>query len=164
MKITQQKVWMALSAVLVLAVLTVSCGDDAADAAEVLDELVALEKSALDPYYTVADPQVYVDQFAGDRTYFDPWSAGKIEGEAVSQHLLSFTGLIPESNYEIVNPAVALHGDAAVFTFQVETYDPASNQLTSSWNATEVRSFIDGRWMMVHAHWSPIESVGTEAG
>lgn len=124
---------------------------------QVLEELVRLETAALDQYYHDVDPQGYVAQFAAAPTYFDPWSAGRIDGETVAQHLLSFTGTYPVSDYAIVDPAVSLRGDVAIFTFQVETYDPASQALTSSWNATEIREKIGGSWQMVHAHWSPME-------
>ena len=150
--------WTTATVLLALATVAASCGSSSAAEDElVLEELVALERAALDPYYGESDPGPYVEQFGAEVTYFDPWTPGRLDGDAAEQHLLSFAGLIPIFRYEILNPAVDLHGDTAVFTFNVETYDPTDGKITSRWNATEVRSRTDDGWEMIHSHWSRTE-------
>ena len=123
----------------------------------VLEELMALETAALDPYFGQSDPSAYAAMFADEATYFDPNSAGRLNGHAYKQHFVAFAGQIPPLRYQILNPAVDLHGDTAVFTFNVEVVDPADGTVAALWNATEVRCRIHSGWEIVHAHWSYTE-------
>jgi ketosteroid isomerase-like protein len=120
----------------------------------VLEELIALETAALDPYFGQSDPSAYAAMFADEATYFDPNSAGRLNGDAYKRHFAAFAGQIPPLRYKILNPAVDLHGDTAVFTFNVEVVDPAIDAVAAVWNATEVRHRTEDRWDIVHAHWS----------
>jgi len=122
-----------------------------------LTELVALERAALDPYLGESDPSAYVALFADEATYFDPNSAGRLDGDAYEQHFAAVAGQIPASRYKILNPAVDLRGDTAVFTFNVEVVDLADGTVVTLWNTTEVHSRTDDGWEMVHAHWSHSE-------
>ncbi len=123
----------------------------------VLEELMTLERAALDPYFAESDPSAYVALFANEATYFDPNSAGRLDGDAYKQHFAAAAGQIPPFRYEILNPAVDLHGDTAVFTFNVKAVDPAAGTVAALWNTTEVHCRINGGWEMVHAHWSYTE-------
>lgn len=122
--------------------------------AAVLAELVARERAALDPYVGDSDPSAYVALFADEATYFDPNTGGRLDGDAYKQQFASYAGQIPPFKYEILNPAVDLRGDTAVFTFNVEMVDPADDTVAVKWNATEVHCRTDGGWEMIHAHWS----------
>ena len=53
-----------------------------------------------------------------------------------------------------------VHGDAAILTFNLVNYRKAadgSEQPFLRWNSTEVYSRIDGRWRIVHSHWSYVK-------
>lgn len=157
----------ALLSLIGLALIAAACGSTTVErAAAVADsgaasELVALEQAALDPYYGQSDPAPYVNQFAEQGTYFDPWSSGKLVDDAIGQHLLSFEGAIPLVGYDIVAPQADVYGDTAVFTFQVTTRDPDTDAVLTRWNATEVRVRTGDDWKMVHAHWSPTDGSPT---
>jgi ketosteroid isomerase-like protein len=125
--------------------------------AAVLKELIALETAALDPYFAESDPSRYVALFADEATYFDPNSAGRLHGGAYKQHFAAYAGQIPPFRYKILNPAVHLLGDTAVFTFNVEVVDPADDTVAALWNTTEVHYRTDDRSEIVHAHWSYTE-------
>lgn len=127
------------------------------DDAAVLEELMTRARAALDPYFAESDPSAYVALFADEATYFDPNSAGRLDGDAYKQHFAAFKGQIPPFRYKILNPAVDLHGDTAVFTFNVEVVDPADGTVATLWNTTEVHCRIHGGWETVHAHWSYTE-------
>jgi ketosteroid isomerase-like protein len=122
-----------------------------------LDELMTLERAALDPYFGESDPSTYVALFADEATYFDPSSAGRLNADAYKQHFAAIAGQIPPLRSKILNPAVDLRGNTAVFTFNVEVVDPADGTVVTLWNTTEVHCRTDDGWEMIHAHWSYTE-------
>ena len=119
--------------------------------AAVLDELLALERAALDPYFGESDPSAYVALFADNATYFDPNTGGRLDGAAYRQQFAGYAGQIPPFRYEILNPAVDLRGDTAVFTFNLEMVNPADNTVAGVWNTTEVHCRTDRGWEMERA-------------
>ena len=123
----------------------------------VLEELMAQVQAALGPYYDESDATGYAARFADEATYFDPFSSGKLENDAIQRHFAGFAGQIPPFRYEILNPAVSVHGDTAVLTFNLVTYDKADGSITGRWNTTEVHRRAGDGWEMVHAHWSYTE-------
>ena len=125
--------------------------------AAVLEELVEEVSVALDPYFAQSDPSGYVARFADRATYFDPNSAGRLDGDAYRQHFAGYAGQIPPFNHRILNPTVDLNGDTAVLTFNLEVIDPEDGTRAALWNTTEVHHRTDDGWEMVHAHWSYAE-------
>jgi hypothetical protein len=119
----------------------------------VLKELLVLEKTALDVWYGESDPTIYIQQFADKATYFDPWSAGKIEDDAIKVYLTGFTGNIPNCDYEILSPRVDLYGDTAIFTFIVDSTLKADGSIVY-WNTTHIFTRTRDGWEKVHANWS----------
>ena len=122
------------------------------------NELVEDLSAALDPYFGESDPSAYVARFADEATYFDPNSAGRIDGDAYRQHFAGYAGQIPPFDYRIANPTVDLNGDTAVLTFNLEVIDPENGTLAVLWNTTEVHRRTEDGWEMVHAHWSYAET------
>ena len=123
-----------------------------------LEELTTLVQAAIDPYFEDSDPTEYAALFAENATYFDPNSSGKLEGEAIRQLFATYTGQIPPDRYEVLNPAVSLQGDTAVFTFNLDTFDKKDGSVTSRWNTTQVHMPSGDGWDMIHAHWSHRDS------
>ncbi len=120
---------------------------------EILENLLAEQRAALDPYYGQSDPSNYVAMYADQVTAFDPWSNGKTEDGAAKDHLMGFAGSIPSVAYEIVNPRVDLYGTIAIFTFNVDLTDPAGG-IFAVWNTTQVHHRTGDGWELVHSHWS----------
>jgi ketosteroid isomerase-like protein len=59
--------------------------------------------------------------------------------------------------YELLEPRVQRHGDVAVLTFQVVNYGTLPDQpesVLARWNSTEVYRRVDGKWKIIHSHWS----------
>ncbi len=125
-----------------------------ANSKDVLEELLAQERVALDPYFGKSDPTQYVANYAEKMTYFDPWSSGKLEDEAAKEHLLASAGTVPPFTYEILDPSVDLFGNTAIFTFNIDVIDPAAGGTFAVWNTTEVHNRAGDGWELVHAHWS----------
>lgn len=121
---------------------------------DALEELLALEREALDLWYGESDPTVYAQQFAGEATYYDPWSGGILEDEGVKEYLMSFLGQVPKLEYEISKPRVDVHGSTAVFTFEENAIDPQTGKVLTHWNATTVYTRTKDGWEKVHANWS----------
>ena len=126
----------------------------------VLEDLVAQERAAMDPYFADSDPAAYVALFADEATYFDPNTPGRVEDEAIAKHFAGYAGEIPPWRYEVLNPEVTVRGDTAVFTFNLVTFDRDDGSVTSRWNTTEVHARSGDAWRIVHAHWSHTEPGG----
>ena len=124
----------------------------------ILEELMASVRGVLNPYFAESDPSAYVDTYTDEITYFDPWSGGKLAGRAARDHLMSFAGAIPPVGYEIVDPAVQVHGDVAVLTLNVALLDPETGDRVAVWNTTQIHDRSVAPANLVHAHWSYAEA------
>jgi ketosteroid isomerase-like protein len=126
----------------------------------VLEELVALERSALDRWI-IFDPDGYLGLYAPDVTYFDPTTQRRVAGlTAMQTRLAPMKTMKPpfsDPRYELIEPRVQRHGDVALLTFNLINYgklsDGAEREL-ARWNSTEVYSRVNGQWKIIHSHWS----------
>jgi hypothetical protein len=80
--------------------------EGANDAKSLLEEIVALERAALDRWITL-DPQGYLNLFAPEITYFDPTTDARVDGpEALKARLAPIRNMkLPFKNprYEMLN-------------------------------------------------------------
>jgi ketosteroid isomerase-like protein len=125
-----------------------------------LDELVALERSALDRWIKL-DPQGYLDLQAPEVTYFDPFTERRVDGlDAMQVRLAPMKKMKPpfmDARYDMIDPKVQRHGDVALLTFNLVNYGKLPDgpeRVLARWNSTEVYSRIGGTWKMIHSHWS----------
>jgi len=97
-------------------------------------------------------------------TYFVPMTERRVDGLKAMQEWLApmknakmpFT----DRRYEMIGPKVQLYGDVALLTFNIVNYGKPPNkaeQPLTRWNSTEVYRRVDGKWMIVHSHWSFIK-------
>jgi ketosteroid isomerase-like protein len=125
-----------------------------------MNEIVALERGALDRWGT-GDPQGYLEIMAPEVTYFDPAQPQRVDGlQAMKDLLEPLTGKIRVDRYDMLNPAVQRHGDAALLTFNLVSYRKrldGSEHPIVLWNATETYARLDGQWRIVHSHWSYVQ-------
>jgi ketosteroid isomerase-like protein len=128
-----------------------------------LDELVTLERSALDRWITL-DPDGYLGLYADEITYFDPTTEKRINGreamrarlEPVRNARLPFT----EPRYELIEPKVHGGSNLAVLTYNMVNYGTLPGRgesILARWNATEVYRRVDRTWRIVHSHWSNVQ-------
>ena len=119
--------------------------------------IVALERGALERWGK-GDPQGFFDIMAVDQTYFDPLTAKRVDGQnALRQHIMPFWGKFSIDRIEMIDPKVQRVGDLAVLTFNLVDHGArlgSGPKSTARWNATEVFQRMDGRWAIVHSHWS----------
>ncbi|HJU74514.1 MAG TPA: DUF4440 domain-containing protein [Gemmatimonadaceae bacterium] len=134
-----------------------------ASADSVKNELLALEQGALDRWIRV-DPDGYLSLYAPEVTYFDPMRDKRIDGLPAMQALVApLRGIkmpFTDVRYELIDPKVQRHGDVAILTFNVVNYGTLPNQpekVLNRWNSTEVYNRVDGKWKIIHSHWSYVK-------
>lgn len=124
------------------------------------NEIIAMERAALDRWGN-GDPQGYLEIMAPEVTYFDPTQDTRVDGlQAMKGLLVPLTGKIKVDRYDMINPAVQRHGDAAVLTFNLVSYRrraDGTEQPVVRWNSTETYARVDGRWRIIHSHWSYVK-------
>ena len=124
------------------------------------NDIIALERGALDRWGR-GDPQGFLEIMAPEVTYFDPAQDTRVDGlKAMTDLLVAFTGKIKIDRYDMVKPTVQRYGDMALLTFNLVNYrtrPDGSEQPVLRWNSTESYARIDGRWRIIHSHWSYVK-------
>jgi ketosteroid isomerase-like protein len=119
--------------------------------------IVAMERAALDRW-GAGDPRGYLEIMAPEVTYFDPGQERRVDGlRAMTDLLVPLTGKIRVDRYDMVSPLVQQHGDAAILTFNLVSYQQRADgteHAVAHWNSTETYARVDGHWRIVHSHWS----------
>ena len=119
--------------------------------------IIAMERGALDRWGN-GDPQGYLDIMAPEITYFDPLQDKRIDGLAAMRTMLApITGKVSVSRYDMIEPQVQHHGDVALLTFNLISYQrqpDGGERAAARWNSTETYARVDGQWRIIHSHWS----------
>ena len=128
--------------------------------AAILDELVSLERAALD-LWVRRNPQGYLDLYAPDVTYFDPFGEARLDGiEAMRTMVAGLTTApnpVTDPRYELIGAKVQHYGEVAILTFRLISYGRLQGRpesVLARWNSTETYRRVAGRWKIVHSHWS----------
>jgi len=116
------------------------------------DFLVGKERAALERWNN-GDPLGYLEISALDVVYFDPFSAGRLDGlEKLTQLYESIRGQVHVDRYEMLHPKVQAGSNMAVLTFNLISHEGNDCQ---QWNCTEVyRQEANGEWKIIQTHWS----------
>ncbi len=121
------------------------------------ESIVRLEQAALARWGN-GDPGGYLEMMAPDVTYFDPTTERRIDGAgAVTRLVEPLRGKLHIDRSEMLNPSVAREGNTAVLTFNLISHGGRIGdgpRADVRWNSTEIYRFINGRWTIVHSHWS----------
>ena len=119
--------------------------------------IIVMERAALDRW-GAGDPRGYLEIMAPEVTYFDPFQERRVDGLPAMTGLLEpLTGKIRVDRYDMVNPMVQQHGDAALLTFNLVSYQrraDGTEHAVAHWNSTEVYARVDAGWRIIHSHWS----------
>ena len=122
--------------------------------------VIALERGALDRWGQ-GDPGGYLELYAPEVTYFDPVQPARVDGlDAMTALYAPLAGQIRVDHYDMIAPTVQRHGEVAVLTFNLVSYQKApdgSEAAVARWNATAVYRLVGGAWRSIHAHWSFIQ-------
>jgi ketosteroid isomerase-like protein len=120
------------------------------------DDIIALERGALDRWGQ-SDPGGYLELYARDVTYFDPTRERRVDGLAAMTQLLEpIRGKVKSDGYEMIAPKVHRAGTMAVLTYNLVSRGrgPDGKPMAVRWNSTAVYAQVEGRWKIVHSHWS----------
>ncbi len=126
---------------------------------QISGHIIALEQAALVEWCR-GNPSPYLELYAPELTYFDPFTPRRWNLEEVAVLYDSIRGQVVVDRFEMVNPQVQIHGDVAVLSFNY-----TSSGFEGMWNCTEVyRRFGDGPdgpggigdWKIIHNHWSDV--------
>jgi ketosteroid isomerase-like protein len=120
---------------------------------EIKKHIIALEVAALERWNN-GDPSGYIEIFAEDISYFDPYTEKRIDGIAALTALYEgIRGQIHVDSYEMIAPEVTVSGDMAVLTYNLNSWVEPLRK-TFKWNCTEVYRHEEKGWKIVHNHWS----------
>ena len=127
------------------------------------DKLLAQARSDLE-CWSKGDTEGYGGSAASDITYFHNAPAGpRVDGIGAYRELLrGLKGLIPPHDQETIDPKVQIYGDVGVFTLIYRALTPDGEILAQA-RGTSVYREANGKWEMVHCHWSTFDdSIGSE--
>ncbi len=115
--------------------------------------IIALEKAMLDRWGT-GDTYSFIELAAPEITYFDPSLDKRLDGrEAFEKLLAPLKGTFRIPRYEMIDPRVQAYGETAVLSYNMVDYDEKEIN-ASRMNVTEVYVRREGRWALVHSHFS----------
>lgn len=122
-------------------------------AAEIMD----LEQGAM-KRWRQGDPWGFIEISAPEVTYFDTGTPKRLDGlEALKAEYSKRVGKIHYDVMDFISPKVQIHGNAAVLSYRFfsTVLNPnGSVQTRIPWNCTEVFFKMDGKWKIIHTHWS----------
>jgi ketosteroid isomerase-like protein len=146
--------------VVFVSVVVASAGWVQAAPADVSAQVIALERGALDRWGR-GDPGGYIEVYDPEVTYFDPFQEKRLDGlPAIKAMLAPIAGKIRVSRYDMLDPKVQQHGDVAVLSFNLQSYQKqpdGSEPVVARWNSTAVYRRTGGTWKSIHVHWSFIK-------
>ena len=126
----------------------------------VLGELMELESAAMERWRK-GDPWGFIEISSPDVTYFDTGTPQRLNGlEALRTEYSLREGKIFYDVMDFVDPRVQVSGDMAVLTYRfLSTWLNPDGSVASRtpWNCTEVFARANGKWQIIHTHWSFIK-------
>ncbi len=141
-----------LKGILGLAILAAACTAAPAFAqTDAASEIIALERKALDGW-AEGNPDPLLAACDAGVTYFHVMTLQRLDGLASVKALVEpFRGQSLYDSYEMSEPKVQVVGDAAVLSYILVQ---RRGSTSSRWNGTQVYQKKDGRWRVIHTHWS----------
>ncbi len=126
-----------------------------------MDETILnLEKAAMERWRN-GDPLGFLEMSADDICYTDPGQAKPIIGmEAYRPFMQSLIGQIHYDKSEIIDPKVVIVGEATMLSYnnRSTSFNPDGTAASQTpWNCTVVYFRRQGKWKIVHNHWSFIK-------
>ncbi|MGA2490181.1 MAG: nuclear transport factor 2 family protein [Anaerolineales bacterium] len=126
----------------------------------VLGEIMALEYAAMERWRK-GDPWGFIELYAPDITYFDTGTPQRMNGlDAMKAEYALREGKIHYDVMEFIAPRLQVKENLAVLTyrfFSTQLNPDGSISSRIPWNCSEVYVLSDGKWRIVHNHWSFIK-------
>jgi ketosteroid isomerase-like protein len=126
---------------------------------KIIETILDLERAA-NERWNQGDCTEYFEIYSEELTYFDPATEKLLVGrQAVESHIRKLYRNPHIIRSEYLNPEVSLSDDGklAVLGYNLRNFvaDEADGEkLLTSWNSTEIYHLTEGKWRIVHSHWS----------
>ena len=121
------------------------------DEPETCGSIIGMERAALERWGR-GDPDGFLEISAEEVSYFDPFTARRLDGLAELRALYDqFRGKIHIDRFEMIEPRVQAARDIAVLTYRFDSY---GSEGSMRWNATEVYRRCANGWKIIHTHWA----------
>jgi ketosteroid isomerase-like protein len=121
------------------------------------DTILSLEQAAMERWRN-GDPWGFVEISAEDINYVDPGLTKPILGlDEYKAYMKQIEGQVHYQRSEFIDPKVVMVGEAAVlsYNYRSSVLSPEGAVIGQTpWNSTEVYFRREGRWRIVHNHWS----------
>jgi ketosteroid isomerase-like protein len=121
------------------------------------NEILSLEKQAMERWRN-GDPWGFVELSAEDVTYVDPNLTSPIIGlKKYQDYMRPVIGQIHYERSEFIEPKVVQIGNAAVLSYNYRSTgldDQGNIRFQTPWNVSVVYFRREGRWQIVHSHFS----------
>ncbi len=133
-----------------------------ADDPKVAAEIMALARAQWTAEVTGKSTAEQSAATADDYTEFNSDYPTRIDGKALSDRLSAATSSDGSKSLagDMVNPKVQVYGDAAIlsYNFVGVTKDKDGKTSPSAAKSTRVYAKMDGKWMLVHANFAPVNA------
>lgn len=133
-----------------------------ADDPKVAAEIMALARAQWTAEVTGKSAAEQSAATADDYTEFNPDYPTRIDGKALSDRLTAAATSDGSKSLagDMVNPKVQVYGDAAIlsYNFVGVTKDKDGKTSPSAAKSTRVYAKMDGKWMLVHANFAPVNA------
>lgn len=127
-----------------------------AEANAIANQVIEMEKVALDKYYA-GDMTGYYNLWSHDDfSYFDSGHAKRVDSFAEVKDFMdkNLAGKMHADSYCFLTPRVQVHGDTAILTYQLFA---DTNFINMKYNVVEVfQKNAAGEWKVVHSTWDTI--------
>ena len=123
------------------------------------EAILSLEHASNDRWNR-GDYHGFLESYTKDVTYFDPLTERLLVGrQAVEEHFEKFYKGVDVARSEYLNEHVILSEgrDLAVLSYNLRNYvvdEKHAEKRSAAWNSSEVYRLLDGRWRILHSHWS----------
>jgi ketosteroid isomerase-like protein len=89
---------------------------------ELVTSIIKMERNALEKLNN-GDPSGYLEIYADDITYFDPFKEKRFDGiEKVKTFYESMQGAFNIERYEMIEPVVQIIGETAILSYNLVSY------------------------------------------
>lgn len=113
--------------------------------------IISMERKALDRW-SKGDPDGFLQISDSSVVYFDPFIERRLNGRDELKKLYEqVRGKIHIDSYQMIEPKVQVAGEFAVLTYNFVSHD---SEAMMRWNTTEVYRRKEGKWRIIHTHWS----------
>ncbi len=127
---------------------------------QVAEEVIAITKAQWAAIMKKQPVATIMQNVAAEYTEFNPDTPIRLDGKDLVSRLLeaSVSGSSESVAEEMANPKVQVYGDVAILTYNFIGMTKDKDGEVEPFHAKSTRVYVkkDGRWMLVHANFAPL--------